>query len=207
MKKILTVAFSVLLSIAITGCNSASNNIKFYDSVSLSSEIPVVYNDACFIVDVNKPAEVVGWGDYVFVAKINKEIRTEYSNLRKNENETVTGKPHTVYDITIVDNLKGNLIKNESIEFIKHGGVNYDGASISLLEGDQLLESGKYYILIAASDTNGKLAQGIANASIELDISNAEELTTNEIYQAYQKYVETEVQFERVRYHSIYEEK
>ena len=89
------------------------------------------------MVDVTNPAEIVGWGDYVFVARVESELRTEYTNLRQNEDGTITGKPYTVYSITVLENIKGELRKNEPIEFFKHGGVNYDGLSISLLEGDQ----------------------------------------------------------------------
>ena len=80
----------------------------------------------------------------MFVARVESELRTEYTNLRQNEDGTITGKPYTVYSITVLENIKGELRKNEPIEFFKHGGVNYDGLSISLLEGDQLLESGKH---------------------------------------------------------------
>ena len=157
------------------------------------------------MVDVTNPAEIVGWGDYVFVARVESELRTEYTNLRQNEDGTITGKPYTVYSITVLENIKGELRKNEPIEFFKHGGVNYDGLSISLLEGDQLLESGKTYILIAASEADGRLGQGMPNSSIELDLSQRQSYSTKSEYSSYCEYVRDEVECERTRYHSMYE--
>ena len=77
--------------------------------------------------------------------------------------------------------------------------------SISLLEGDQLLESGKTYILIAASEADGRLGQGMPNSSIELDLSQRQSYSTKSEYSSYCEYVRDEVECERTRYHSMYE--
>ena len=97
------------------------------------------------------------------------------------------------------------VIDTEDRRFFKHGGVNYDGLSISLLEGDQLLESGKTYILIAASEADGRLGQGMPNSSIELDLSQRQSYSTKSEYSSYCEYVRDEVECERTRYHSMYE--
>lgn len=208
MKRIIALFLGIVMIVTITGCSSQTNYelSKTYDSISLSSEIPVVYDDGSFMVNVDNPEEIVGWGDYVFVAKVEAELRTEYTNLRENENGTITGKPYTVYSITVIDNLKGKLKKNEPIEFFKHGGVNYDGKSISLLEGDQLLEVGKYYILVAAAEADGRLGQGMPHSAIELDATSKQEVVSNEEYKNFKKYVKNEVKLERDRFTSAYEE-
>lgn len=208
MKKIIALFLGIAMIVAITGCSSQSNYemSKTFDSFALISEIPVVYDDGSFMVNVDNPEEIVGWGDYVFVAKVEAELRTEYTNLRENEDGTITGKPYTVYSITVIDNLKGKLKKNEPIEFFKHGGVNYDGKSISLLEGDQLLEVGKYYILVAAAETDGRLGQGMPHSAIELNATSKQEIVSNEEYKNFKKYVKNEVKFERDRFISVYEE-
>lgn len=208
MKRIFALFLGIVMIATITGCSSQSNYemSKTFDSFALSSEIPVVYDDGSFMVNVDNPEEIVGWGDYVFVAKVEAELRTEYTNLHENEDGTITGKPYTVYSITVIDNLKGKLKKNEPIEFFKHGGVNYDGNSISLLEGDQLLEAGKYYILVAAAETDGRLGQGMPNSAIELNATNKQEIVSNEEYKDFKKYVKNEVKFERDRFKSVYEE-
>lgn len=207
MKRVITVGLSALLVFALVGCSSTviMETEKAYDSIALSAEVPTIYDDGSFMVDVTNPAEIVGWGDYVFVARVESELRTEYTNLRQNEDGTITGKPYTVYSITVLENIKGELRKNEPIEFFKHGGVNYDGLSISLLEGDQLLESRKTYILIAASEADGRLGQGMPNSSIELDLSQRQSYSTKSEYSSYCEYVRDEVECERTRYHSMYE--
>lgn len=211
MKKFASLILAAVLVAALAGCGNASSmeTEKVYDSIALSAEIPTVYDSGSYMVDVNNPAEVVGWGDYVFLARVDSELRTEYTNLRQNEDGTITGKPYTVYSITVLKNLKGNLRENESIEFFKHGGVNYDGRSISLLEGDQLLESGKCYILIAAAESDGRLGQGMPNSAIEVNALTASEVdtySTDAEYADYSEYTQNEVACERTRYHSTYED-
>ena len=207
MGKIASLILVAVLVAALAGCGNTSSieTEKVYDSIALSAEIPTVYDSGSYMVDVNNPAEVVGWGDYVFVARVESELRTEYTNLRQNEDGTTTGKPYTVYSITVLKNLKGNLRENEPIEFFKHGGVNYDGRSISLLEGDQLLESGKCYILVAAAESDGRLGQGMPNSAIELNTSQIDTYSTDAEYAGYSEYVQNEVVCERTRYHSTYE--
>lgn len=202
MKRILALILAIITIAMIAGCGKTENyeTSKTYDSVKLSSQIPVIYDDASFMVDVNNPEEIVGWGDYVFVAKIEAELRTEYTNIYESEDGTITGKPYTVYSITVIDNLKGKLKKNQGIEFFKHGGVNYDGKSISLLEGDQLLECGKYYILVAAAESDGRLGQGMPNAAIELDAEDKQDIVSNEEYKNFKKYVKNEVKMDRKRF-------
>ena len=209
MRKTVALFLGIIIICTITGCGSQSNyeTSKIYDSIALSSEIPIVYDDGSFLVNVDNPEEIVGWGDYVFVAKVEAELRTEYTNLRENEDGSIVAKPYTVYSITVIDNLKGNLKKNEPIEFFKHGGVNYDGESISLLEGDQLLEAGKYYILIAAAETDGRLGQGMPHSAIELNVSSKQEIVSDKEYKNFKKFVKNEVKFERERFTSVYEEK
>ena len=211
MKKIASLILAAVLVAALAGCGNTSSmeTEKVYDSIALSAEIPNVYDSGSYMVDVNNPAEVVGWGDYVFLARVDSELRTEYTNLRQNEDGTITGKPYTVYSITVLKNLKGNLRENESIEFFKHGGVNYDGRSISLLEGDQLLESGKCYILIAAAESDGRLGQGMPNSAIEVNALTASQVdtySTDAEYADYSEYTQNEVACERTRYHSTYED-
>ncbi|MDR2045131.1 MAG: hypothetical protein LBQ15_12395 [Clostridium sp.] len=207
MKKIVALVIAIVLAATAVACSQDGNEVsKVYDSFALSTQIPVEYADGSFMVNVDNPKEIVGWGDYVFVARVDAELRTEYSNVRENENGTIAGKPYTVYSIVVIDNLKGNLKLDEPIEFFKHGGVNYDGSSISLLEGDRLLETGKYYVLIAAAETDGRLGQGMPNSSIELNSNAIEELSSSETYHNYIDYVNHEVEFSRERFTSIYED-
>ena len=176
-----------------------------YDSFALSKELPVAYNEACFVIDVNNPETLIGFADYVFVARVDEELRTEYDKVRRNEKGNVTGIPYTFYNITVVNNIKGNLKKNEQIELKKHGGVNYDKTSISLFEGDKMLESGKYYIIIANAQEDGSLMQMEVNSGVELDISGEAELSQCTLYNMYREYYINEKTYDRQRFQSIYE--
>lgn len=202
MKKLFTLLLPIIMMITIVGCGQTKelSTSKTYDSFALSSQVPIIYDEASFMVNVDNPEEIVSWGDYVFVAKVESELRTEYTDIYENDNGSITGKPYTVYSITVIDNIKGKLKKNVEIEFFKHGGVNYDGKSISLLDGDKLLECGKYYILVAAAESDGRLGQGIPNAAIELDAEDKHDIVSNAEYKKFKKYVKNEVKFERKRF-------
>lgn len=178
-----------------------------YDSFALSRELPVNYGEACFVINVNEPREQAGWSDYVFAARVDEELRTEYENVRRNEKGVVIGSPYTYYSVTVIDNLKGELKKNEPIELCKKGGVSYDGKSISLIEGDSFLEAGKYYIIFASAEKDGRLGQGgMPNTAVELDISDADELESCDKFIEYKSIVQNEIPYDRERFHSVYEE-
>ena len=183
-----------------------NNKTARYDSYALSRELPMDYNSACFVINVNAPEEVVGWADYVFVARVDEELRTEYDKVRINEKGTMNGMPYTYYRVKVVENIKGSLKTNEPIELFKHGGVNIDGKSISVLEGDEMLETGKYYIIIASAERDGRLGQGTPNSNIRLSISDTDMIENCAEYIAYKDYVKNEIPFERERFHSVYEE-
>ena len=177
-----------------------------YDSFALSTELPNEHIEACFAINVYNPPTLIGFSDYVFVAKVEEELRTEYHNLIRREFGRVTGTPYTFYSITVVDNIKGNLKKNVPIEMKKQGGVNYDQSSISTFEGDVMLEPGKYYIFIANGQSDGSLKQSEVNSAIKLTVSSEDEISECKEYVAYKEYAANEIYYERERSHSIYEE-
>lgn len=194
--------FSILVMVLVlTSCSTSNSttNLK-------NEELPIYYNEARFVVDTSKPEEIIGWSDYVFLAKVNEEVRTEYTGVRKRENGETTGSPSTIYSITVIDNLKGKIKKNTPVEFKKDGGINMDGKSISLLEGDELLKEGKYYIIMGVANDDGELGQGIKNGSILIPAENKSEAVSSKEYKKYKEYVKNEVRYERDRSKSTYEE-
>lgn len=103
-KRIMLLA--MLISISAFGCNKKSTTHK-YNSTELSQSLPITYNDACYAVNVNEPKEVVGWGDYVFVAKVEEELRTEYNNVRVNEKEIKLVKRIHSIELKLLKILRG----------------------------------------------------------------------------------------------------
>lgn len=70
--------------------------------------------------DTSTPEKAIECNDYVFVAKINKLLRTEYRNhgeiktgLFRKETEST---PFTIYELEVLENIKGELDTTKPIE-------------------------------------------------------------------------------------------
>lgn len=117
-------------------------------------DLPIYSTSAMWLYDTSTPEKAMGISDYAFVAKINKVLKTEYKNSvmletsLNGKNKTVYD-PYTVYEITVIENIKGEIITNKPIELMQYGGLNYDGKSYTLLENSELLIPGNYYILLS----------------------------------------------------------
>lgn len=176
-----------------------------YIATKPNKDLPINYISGDYVIDMKNPKEVVGLGDYVFVAQVNEEIKTVHRNIKEIGTKKI-GMPYTIYTITVIDNLKGKIKKNTPIEFEKFGGVNIDNKSISLSEGDVMLEEGEYYIIVASSEPDGRLAQGGPTAVIKLDVNSKDDIKSSQEYKDYVKYCKEEKKFERTRFKSKYEE-
>ena len=170
-----------------------------------SKDLPIYYMDVSYVIDIENPREVVGFGDCVFIAQVNEKTETIHKNI-KWINFKRTSMPYTVYSITVIENLKGNIKKNTPIDIEKFGGINIGNDSISLPEGDTLLEEGAYYIFIVGSDQEGNLVLSAPTNAIKLNVEGENEIMYSEEYKDYMKYCEEEINFERQRFKSRYEE-
>ena len=131
----------------------------------------------------------------MFVAKVNKILRTEYRNPVEVEigigQSVIQKDPYTIYEIEVVENLKGNLKTNEPIEFVQYGGINEDGKSYSLLADSSFLNVGDYYLLmvgvipdtleIEISDNNRMICLGKDLVKAENMINTYKGLISNEV--------------------------
>lgn len=125
---------------------TSKRNITFYKG------LPVNYTHATFAYDTSTLPKAIGSSDYAFLCKVNKIIRTEYKNPVEvevdTENTKIVYDPYTVYSITVVKNIKGNLQTDSEIELLQYGGINYDKKSYTFLEGSEYLSEGEYYVLM-----------------------------------------------------------
>lgn len=165
-------------------------------------ELPIQYVSGMNVINIKNPKEVVGFGDYVFVARIDEEIK----NVHSSAEDLDPGIPMTTYSITVIDNLKGKIKKNTPVELSKIGGISSSSNMVTLLEGDTMLEEDKYYILVAAGNDDGSIVQAAATGAVKLDVTSEEEIVSSQAYKDYEKYIEEEVEYQRPRYKSMYEE-
>lgn len=167
-----------------------------------NKELSIQYLSGTNVINIENPMEVVGYGDYVFVARIDEEIK----NVHRSVEEPDNGIPMTTYSITVIDNLKGKIKKNTPIKFSKIGGFSSSSNMLTLLEGDTMLEEDKYYIIVAAGSHDGSIIQAASTAAIKLDVTSEEEIVSSQAYKDYEKYIEEEVMYQRPRFKSTYEE-
>ncbi|HIS18726.1 MAG TPA: hypothetical protein IAC02_08990, partial [Candidatus Coprovivens excrementavium] len=102
--------------------------------------LPVEKIKGSMVYDMSTKEKSIGAVDNVFVAKINNIIKTVYD-----ENDI----PSTIYEIEVIENIKGNLPSNKTIELTQKGGLNKDQKSYTFYENAYLLEEGQEYIILA----------------------------------------------------------
>lgn len=133
--------------------------------------IPVNYICPLYAHDTSTPEQAIGLADYAFIGKINRILRTEYrypmDTVIDGEIKTVSS-PYTVYEVNVVQNINGNLVKGDNIEIVQSGGLEEDKLSYSFFEGMSLLNVGEYYILLAYTQPDGTLLFDKAEFSIPL---------------------------------------
>ena len=212
-------SFNRSISLACVSMLSVFTLLGCSQSVTTNPKNEVSPLRATFAIDVNNVNEVVGDADNVFVGYVEKLEGTEYKHPVTVETENGTkevSSPYTNYSITVIDNIKGNLKKNEPIPIQKSGGISEDQDVYFLYEGDSLPVEGKYYIFNTYNQPDGSILVSGPNSNIELDklVSGPKPLTTNsksEIvnsgeYEKYAEAVENEVKSDRQRFESNYTE-
>lgn len=168
---IITIVFSYIII--------HTNKISIADKqeVDIMANLPKKRFDINYVFKANfsNPEIAMDYYPYAFIAKVNKIIKTEYRD--PTEIETVADgsqteiiyKPYTIYDITVIENLKGEIIKNTNIPIEQVGGISQDNNSIVFPTGMDFLKENYYYIMLpyAADDTNELVLEAAHNV-IEL---------------------------------------
>lgn len=181
--------------------------LVYSESVTTNSEIEVSLLSASFGIDVNNVNAVVGDADNVFVGYVEKLEGTEYKYPVTIETEVGTkevSSPYTNYSITVIDNIKGKLKKNISVQ--KSGGISQDQDVYLLYEGDSLPVEGRYYIFNTYNQPDGSILISGPNSNIELNINSKSEILSSEEYKKYVEAVKNEVKSDRKRFESDYTE-
>ena len=182
-----------------------------------SKIVKTSYMEGDFAINYNDLNQVVGSADYVFVGTVESDEGTVYKNYVTMETENggtkEVGTPYSNYMVTVIENIKGNLITEKPVPVQKSGGLSEDGTTIYLYEGDELPMVGATYIFFAYAQQDGSLLISGPVSNIDLDVNNDENTEANaidsykkltdyhEILEAY----ENQVEEERIRFKSSYE--
>jgi len=168
--KIILFLFIVLTIILITtmitiNSNKSNTEIAYNNKSNIETDyykgLPVEYRSGSYL-DVSTPKKAIGASEYVFIAKINSILRTEYrypTEIADGLRTKTVSDPYTIYSVTVIENIKGNLIKTIDIEVEQMGGMAEDNKSYSFLEDTGLLNIGEYYILLACVPFEKELAE------------------------------------------------
>ena len=118
---------------------TTKNNTKPDDYYN---NLPVYYKDYLYMFDTSTKEKTIGASSYVFIAKINS-FETTYQN----------NEPVTTYDVTVIENIKGNLVEN--IKITQQGGINKDKKSFTFIKGTSYLNKDEYYLILTGTNDEG----------------------------------------------------
>lgn len=133
---------------------------------------PIPAASTQYVIDVYNPAELVGDVDYVFVAQVDESVQPASQIGGIIERIKCKFKksrfPEIVYSVTVLENIKGELISDQPILIKKAAGINKNGTIYLTHESDSLPEVGKVYIFLAYAQPDGTLQVSGPNSNIEL---------------------------------------
>lgn len=150
--------------------------------------LPLQTLRASYIVDMDNLKELVGLVDYVFVAEVLGIKEIVYGEREEDVK--------TVYNVRVLQNVKGEFEINNEVEIVKAGGVDKDEESIIYYEGDELPIVNERYIFFARVNKNGELLCSGKNTSIKFSEDKLDEAILS---------YENEIVYDRKRYKSKYE--
>jgi len=132
-----------------------------YTNKNEKPSIPTYSIHGSFMVDVDNSKEVVGDADYVFMGKVVEQTGTIYKNKipieQENGDVLYIGSAYTNYTVSVIENIKNELVTDKNISISKAGGLREDFSAYDIFEDDVLPEVGKTYIFIAYAQDDGSL--------------------------------------------------
>lgn len=168
-KKVAIVILSIILIIAVVFF-SGKLIAKMYKEKAestlypLKDSVSVINNEydrakMCidYVYDVSDIEKNAGWADYIFVAQVNKVRGFRYSDIWLSERLYLHSEPRTEYEITVKENLKGNLKTDEPITLFKYEGVYLHKKLTNLYQGDMLPDEGYCYLFLVTAQENGDI--------------------------------------------------
>lgn len=206
------VAALVVIAVLVVsfGFNSTRGNM------TVNGNIPVSKLHGSFSINFDNINELVGDADYVFVGTVISEDGTEYKHPIMGEaadgEEYEIASPYTNYTISVLDNIKGELVTDTEVPIQKSGGLAQDGSQYFVYEEDELPEQGSVYIFYAYAQPDGSLLVSGPNSNEKINVkarAATDDLTgTLETISAVQEVIDaldTQVETERMRFVSTYD--
>lgn len=102
--------------------------------------LPIEKIQGSMVYDMSTQEKAIGAADNVFVGKINKIIKTTYD-----DNDI----PSTIYEVEVLENIKGELPIDKSINLTQLGGLNKNQKSYTFYENAYFLDLESVYLILA----------------------------------------------------------
>lgn len=212
-KIVIPIIAIALISVVIFGGYSILNGRSFNSKTTIvdTDALPIFPMRGTFVYDINNIKEAVGICDYVFVAEVISNDETRYKDVVVMEDENgqprEVGTPYTYYTIDVMENIKGSLTTDESIEVVKHGGISQTRDSIIVFENDELPKEGNIYIFSGYAQKDGSILLSGPNSNVLINTNARQTIHSSSAYQEYIYAVENEIiPIQRERFSSVYEE-
>ena len=194
-----------LIMIAMILCTSLASCSKPIDW----SKYPVETIDALYTYDINDERQAVGIVNYVFVGKVLSFDDTEYRRVTETKlpDGTVSrfGVPYSHFTVVVTQNIKGDLITEEPIEVIKHGGITIDGEKLFVFsDGDAMPEVGETYVFRATAQEDGSLLVAGPKSNVRVENGDPNGIVDKYV-DAYNNEIVNELVAEMKRYLSKYD--
>ncbi|HHW70202.1 MAG TPA: hypothetical protein GX392_02510 [Clostridiales bacterium] len=185
-------------------------------NMTVSGNIPVSKLHGSFSINFDNINELVGDADYVFVGAVISEDGTEYKHPVMGESEDgeeyEIASPYTNYTISVLDNIKGELVTDTEIPIQKAGGLAQDGSQYFVYEEDELPKQGSVYVFYAYAQPDGSLLVSGPNSNEKINVK-AKAVTDDptgslETISAVQEVIDaldTQVETGRTRFVSTYD--
>lgn len=130
--------------------------------------------------DISDKKKLAGFADYVFVARVEEVIGTGYTDAEWYDGFRLYAFPFTKYEISVIENIKGELKTGENIPLYKGDGVMPFGKISTLYGDDNLPDKGEYYIFLCKCNEDGELWVGNGSGHCDVYLCSDGEFTGNE---------------------------
>lgn len=146
MKKVIIIVVSIIILVlcfggkVIDAINAKKCYGEYYRGVPVTGMINVSW------VDIPKDYnEKIEFSECAFIGKVKKIKETIYRNGVWINPFIISYDPYTIYEVEIIENIKGSNEINSSVEIMQMGGINKFNKSASLVNGIIRLEDSKIY--------------------------------------------------------------
>jgi hypothetical protein len=158
-----------VIALASGGCANGSNEepqaLMRQMPTFTDDGVPIEYVSPMYVVDVYDPVVAAAEADYVFIGKVEA--------LNGSEQAFGLGSiPRTNFSVTVLENLKGDLITDEPIEVKQSGGFGEKDGKYYILNDLPIAEEGGVYMMMAYTQHDGTLLMSGPNSCVPLEIQS-----------------------------------